>query len=580
VRALLVSCFAVFAVTFSALVAQSLAYSDTPDSASSHTDTPSAEHDLRVDGCQEPTEEGAASATQSASELYDRGLVLYEEGDYEGAIDAFVGSYCAKPHPAGFYNIAQSYERLLKFELSVRYFERYIRESDPAAPTTRKASLRAEVLRQLPAQIRVATVPAGAAITIHDRAGLRARGKANQDAPLEVVQGNYTMQIRMPGYEDITKTITTKPGQPYSYYLRLEAQTGSLQVTATPGNSRIFLDDRLVGVGTYRDTLPVGRYEVVLEAPGRESSKEFVTIKADDASELSMELEAPEESGRRPLLIASTIGLGVTGGVAMSSIFSQDSAATIASSLAAGAVGAGGAYYGIPESTTRADAWFMIEASLLGAIEGGLVGSFFACNVETVGAAQRKDCSDREDKAITAAALSGGLIGLAGSAIAHKRLKLTTGDAAVLGSSALIGLSSGALLYAVFDSDLRIRDPILFSGLNFGLVAGAGLLATNNISLERMAIIDLGGVGGVLSGALLAQAFESGDERLQHFSIFGLVSGLIGATFLTRDMDEVGDAKDEPTTSDTGARTLTPIVGSTTDRAGNFVPNLGFSIRM
>ena len=186
------------------------------------------------------------------------------------------------------------------------------------------------------------------------------------------------MQVHMPGYEDLTRNITTAPGQPYSYYLRLEALTGTLQITATPGDSRIFLDDRLVGVGSYRDTLPVGRYEIVVEAPGRESRNEFAVIKAGDTKEVSLELAAPAESGRRSLLIASTFGLGVTGGVAMSSIFGQDSAETIASSLAAAAVGAGGAYYGIPESTTRGDAWFMIESSMIGAIEGALLGSFLS----------------------------------------------------------------------------------------------------------------------------------------------------------------------------------------------------------
>ncbi len=536
--------------------------------------------DLRVDRCGAVGPEAltASARTKKASELYDRGLVLFDEGDYKGAIDAFVGSYCAKPHPAGFYNIAQSYERLLEFERSIDYFERYVTESEPNTQLNKKAQLRAEVLRGLPAQIRVATVPAGAAITIRDATGLRARGEANQSEPLEVVRGSYTMHVRMPGYKDITRSITTKPGQPYSYYLRLEAQTGTLRVTATPENARIFLDDRLVGEGTYSETLAIGRYEITSEAPGRPASKEVVTVKAGEASDLTLELEEPAESGRTPLVIASSMGMGIAGGVAMSSIFGQDSAATVASSVAASAVGAGGAYYGIPESTTRGDAWFMIEASLMGALEGALIGSYFACEVESVGAVQRKECSDRESEAITAASLAGGLAGFAGSAVLHKSLSLDTGDAAVLGSSALIGLSSSALLYAVFDSDLRIRDPILFSGLNFGLVAGAGILATNDISLERIAIIDLGGVGGVISGALLAKAVESGDERLQHFSILGLVSGLVGATFLTRGMDEVGaDTKDKRTPSDTISRALTPSIGSAIDSQGNFVPSLGIS---
>ncbi|MCP4446766.1 MAG: PEGA domain-containing protein [Myxococcales bacterium] len=537
---------------------------------------------LRVDQCGDDNQgETAAERKKKASQLYDQGLVLYEEGDYEGAIEAFVESYCAKPHPASFYNIAQSYERLLRFELSIAYFGRYVSESNPEAPTTTKARLRADVLRILPAQIRVATVPAGASIAIHDTTGLRARGKANQDAPLEVVQGEYTMHVSMPGYEDAIRSITTKPGQPYSYYLRLDEQTGTLNVSATPSNARLLLNDRLVDEGSYSEKLPVGRYEITAEAPGREAETKVVTIKSGESSQVSLELAPPTKSGRNTLLYASTIGLGLTGASAMSSIFGQDSATTVAGVLASSAVGFGGAYYGIPKSTTQGDAWLMIEVSLIGVVEGALVGSFFACSVENVGEFQERECSDKEQTAVTAAALSGGLLGMAGSAMMHKRLKLDTGDAAVLGSAALWGVTSSALLYAVFDDDLRIRDPILFSGLNFGLVAGAGILATSDLSLERIAIIDLGGLGGVLSGALLAGAFQSGDEQLQHFSILGMVAGLVGATFLTRDMDDIGaPTKRTPTTSGNITPLLTPIVSGTTDAGGNLVPNLGLSIRI
>ena len=132
------------------------------------------EPELRVDAC--PEQQGSESArTTRAADDYDRGLVMYDEGDYRGAVEAFVDSYCNKPHPAALYNIAQSHERLLDFARSVQYFERYISSAAATAPNVKKASLRAEVLRNLPAQLRVATVPPGAAITIRDSSGVRAR---------------------------------------------------------------------------------------------------------------------------------------------------------------------------------------------------------------------------------------------------------------------------------------------------------------------------------------------------------------------------------------------------------------------
>ncbi len=534
---------------------------------------------LRVDTCPEPAANNldTKNNTREAGERYDRGLVLYDEGNYKGAVDAFVDSYCATPHPAVFYNIAQSYERLLEFELSVAYFLRYAREADPDASTTRKAALRAEVLQALPAQIRVATVPPLASIAIHNGRGLRARGKANQEAPLEVVGGSYTMHVSLPGYQDITRTIKTRPGQPYSYYLKLEPNTGSLRISTTPNSARIFLNKRLVGVGKYSGDLPVGTYELSVELTNRRTIRRSIRISTNKTTEESVMLPPPHKSGRTALLVASGLALGTSGVVTMSNIFKQDRPVTIAGSLAAVGLGLGGAYYGIPNSITRGDGWYIIESSLIGFLEGSFVGSFFSCEIISDAGALTKNCTEGEEEAILAAGLTGGLLGIAAAATTRKTLQLSTGDAALVGSAALWGLSTGALLYAVFDSDLRIRDATLFSGLNLGLVAGAGLVATSDVSLERVAIIDLGGVGGVLGGATLAQAFESGDERLQHFSLFGMVTGLIAATVLTREMDQVSS---QPHQTERHDSVLTPVVGSMTDTAGQQVPNLGFSVRM
>jgi hypothetical protein len=526
---------------------------------------------LRVDNCEaapaeseETPEQEEARRIKLAGDNYDRGLVLYEEGDYKGAVDAFVASYCSKAHPSAFYNIAQSYERLLDFERSVQYFERYVNDAGPEAANSKRAALRAEVLRNLPAQLRIATVPAGANISIRNQAGITARGTANADSPIEVRQGRYTMRVEMPGYEPREEDLVTKPGQPYSYYLTLEPQKAPLRITAAPSNARIFIDKRLVGVGSYAASMPLGNYEVTVEAPKRETTTRRIQVTTGKANTQSIELLSPPASGRPAMLIASSVGLGLAGGFAVNGILRQDTSITGIGALTTTAVGFGGAYYGIPESLSQGDAWYIIEASLIGFIEGLIVGQFFNCErVELPGGEREEECKDRT---VAGSALTGGLLGAATATLTRKSFRLSTGDTALLGSGAFWGLASGALFYSIFDSDTRLRDPMLFSGLNLGLVSAAGLIANDSVSLRRIAIIDLAGLGGLIGGASVAQAFDSGDEKLAHFSMLGMVGGLVVGTFTTRFMD------DESLPAD-----LKPDIGATRDVDGKTVMKLGLS---
>lgn len=533
---------------------------------------------LRVDRCPKETattetetpEERDTRKVKLAGAAYDLGLGLYEEGDYHGAINAFVDSYCNKAHPASFFNIAQSYERLLDFQRAVDYFKRYVKEADASDPNAKRATLRAEVLGNLPAQLKIATVPAGASITIRNDAGVIARGKANGTLPIEVRQGKYAMHVEMPGFESIEQSLVTKPGQPYSYYLRLEPEKTTLQVTVNPANARIFVDKRLVGAGSYSELLPIGSYEISAEAPKRVTSTRVVQLSTGKPNSQVIDLEAPKVSGRTELLIASGLGLGATGAVAVSSIFDQDTVITVGAALATTAVGFGGAYYGIPDNVARGDAWYLIESTLIGFTEGAIVGSFFACEEKTgVDMQREEDCTDGVK---AGAAITGGMLGALTATATRSRFKLTTGDAALIGSGGMWGLLTGAFFYAIFDSEYRLRDPMFFTGLNLGLVASTGLVANSDVSLRRIAIIDVAGMGGLVGGIGLSRALASRDDQVQHYALLGLITGLVGGTFLTRSMD------DEPQGySLDDSITLLPGVSTTRDAEGNSVMSVGVS---
>lgn len=516
-----------------------------------------SESALRVDECpSSEAEEKETDRLEEAAEHYDRGVVLYEEGDYVGAVDAFVASYCSKAHPSAYYNIAQSYERLLHYERAVTYFDRYIAEADKGAMNHRRAALRAEVLRALPAQLRIATVPPGAKVTVRNSSGITALGAANASAPIEVQQGEYTMRIEEPGYETVEQALITQIGQPYSYYFALVPKKGTLKVTATPNSGRIFLDDRLVAVGAYNESLAAGSYSVTVEAPGRASSTRKVDVVADQSSEVSVELEAPPASGRLTLLIASTLTLGLGGGVG-SQFFEQSDTISAVASIATMGLGFGGAYFGIPERTTRGDAWYIIGSTALGAAEGAMVGSFFGCTDLLDGT---ESCGRLTRGSATLGALAGGTLAV----FTHRRFELTTGNVALLSSGALWGTFAGLLFYSAFDSDSRIQEPILFSGLNLGVATAASIVVNSPVSLGRIAIIDLAGLGGIIAGLGLSNALDREDAS-EHLALLGMVSGLALGTFLTTDLDR--DTTTKPPT-------FQPSVGAARDSAGQMVMTL------
>ncbi len=520
---------------------------------------------LRVDSCNAAQPEGRTAnqrATEKARDLYDKGLVLYEQGDYQGAVDAFVGSYCSKAHYASYYNIAQSYERLLDFERAVLYFKRYAKEASPGDPDIKKALLRAEVLRNLPAQVRIATVPPGAAITIRNAAGITARGTANRDRALEVVQGNYTMTIEMPGYDTIEQALRTRPGLPYAYTFSLRPKTSLVQITTNPKDARIFLDDRLVGVGSYSDKLDLGTYLLTVEAPGRPTYSETIQSVEDQPTELSIALETPSEGGRNTLLVAAPIAMVLMSGATMSQAFGVDTSLTAIGSLATTGLTFVGAYYGIPEATTRGDAWYIIEAGLFGAAEATLVGSFFSCN--------RKTLNNCNQKVVTGTTLIGGLAGMTLSALTYQDWQLSSGDTALLATGGFWGASMGALFYAAFDSEREVLLPLLFAGLNVGVATSAGLISTTQVSLRRVAIINLAGIGGVLGGSSLAATLQSSGEQNQHLTLLGAIAGLTAGTFLTRYMDESSAKRPR------GTKTAwLPAIGNGNDAQGNSILSLG-----
>lgn len=516
---------------------------------------------LEIDNCT-ATPDGMTDAekVKLGEERYLRGETLYIQGDYKGAISEFVGSYCLVGYYTILKDIGQAYERDLQYEKAVAYLEKYVlaikpeyKRASACAPDPQvdreNVDRRIFVLNRLRAQVSVQTNPSDATITLQNDTGLAARGVSGQT--LKVPGATYEMVIERPGYEKRIESITVQIGQPYTYFYTLEPERGQLSITTTPADARIFINDRFAGIGRVEEAVKSDAYTLLVEAPGREEVEQRVEVIANEINRVQIDLALRPQFGRRQLYIA----MGIGGAGVISSLTAPFDEATVqgAGTLIGVTAGLVGGWLFLPEQVPLGTSNLTITSGLAGMVFG-LAGSLVFTDSEDV---------------VQAATGAGTVAGAVTGYYLGDRVKISTGDAAIINTGATWGTVSGLLFSLSFDADRRIGSGLVLSGLGMGMAGGALLSSYFDISRTHAALIDLGGVLGVVGGlAAVGLVYPSSDsserqqEHLANFALGGMAVGLLGAGLLTRNID-------------TPKIPVAPTLGATTDAAGTSTTTFG-----
>ncbi len=385
---------------------------------------------------------------------------------------------------------------------------------------------RIQVLEKLPAKIRVQATPSDAHVSLVQDSIAKARGTSGDE--LIVPGGPYQLVIERDGFHTVTREIHPEIGKPYTYFETLSPIEGRLKIRTIPGDARIFLDKRLVASGVYDTEIPGGKYALSVEAQDRQTVTREVEVLPDKDTNLSIELPAEPEFGRKQLLAYSTVMGGISAGLVAGT---QDNGLVITAS-ALGGIGAGflSVYFGTDRNLALGTSSFTVTSSLIGGVGGGALAAMFSGSGN-----------------VYAPLIGGGLVigGVAGYFVGD-RTHPSPGDAAVINSGALWGTVAGGLFALSFDPGNQIAAGLVVSGLGMGTVAGTLLQRYFTVSRGRAALIDASGVVGIVLGLatenLVQQAVNnqatSSSERTANYALGGLATGLILGGILTRSMDD------------------------------------------
>lgn len=177
---------------------------------------------------------GAASSTkvEEARERYQRGLKLYDDGNYDAARVEFERAYSFAPTYKILYNIGLSYKQLNNYVDALSALERYLAEGGREIPDDRRKEVEREVgdLKQRVSTVSVGVNIAGADISVDDVVV----AKSPADRAIVVNPGRRRISASKSGWFTASKTITVGGSERASVDLVLVAPPKSEKVDLLP----------------------------------------------------------------------------------------------------------------------------------------------------------------------------------------------------------------------------------------------------------------------------------------------------------------------------------------------------------
>jgi len=183
-----------------------------------------------------PTGSPVGSPVKEAGVHFRRGVALYSETDYRGALVEFRRAYEIAPNTTVLYNIAETYYQLQNYAAALSVFERYLTEAGTTAPHRREVEATLDTLRSRVGRLRITTNLASCEVTIDDEL----IGRAPLDAPVVVSVGRRKVTAMAPGRTPDTRFVEVPAGDTVDVALMLAppgAPAGSASAAGSGGGS-------------------------------------------------------------------------------------------------------------------------------------------------------------------------------------------------------------------------------------------------------------------------------------------------------------------------------------------------------
>jgi hypothetical protein len=149
----------------------------------------------------------ADNASRDAAKHFQRGVDLYADGDFRGALVEFKKAYATWPRANVLYDIGQTEYQLLDYASALRTMERYLSETGANAPHRQDVENSVEILRGRVGHVDL-TTEGGCEVTVDDQPA----GNTPLDTPILVSVGSRKLAVSCPGGRTVNRRVEVAAG--------------------------------------------------------------------------------------------------------------------------------------------------------------------------------------------------------------------------------------------------------------------------------------------------------------------------------------------------------------------------------
>ena len=172
---------------------------------------------------------------REAERHFQRGVTLYTEADYHGALVEFNRAYTLAPNGIVLFNIGETQFQLRDYAGALATLEQYLVEAPADESHRAVATSNIRDLRTRVGRLRVVTIPAGATISIDDRV----TGRSPLQKPIVVGIGQITVRAALPGRPPIVRTVDVAAEDDVLVTMEISASPAAKTESASPGTDLV-----------------------------------------------------------------------------------------------------------------------------------------------------------------------------------------------------------------------------------------------------------------------------------------------------------------------------------------------------
>jgi tetratricopeptide (TPR) repeat protein len=156
-------------------------------------------------------------AVREAGTHFRRGVELYGETNYAGALVEFKRAYELAPSASALYDLGEAQYQLQDYAAALRSFRRFLSDFGPNENHRAEVEANVQVLASRVGRVSVTTAPVGADITVDDESF----GKTPLAEPVLVSVGRRKVAASMPGLTPVTRYVEVAAGDDVAVALSL-----------------------------------------------------------------------------------------------------------------------------------------------------------------------------------------------------------------------------------------------------------------------------------------------------------------------------------------------------------------------